>query len=150
MCVRVCECKSFCPGVVKESVQFRFCRIDLSSSASRVTTWRQPRPRGRSQQAGPGSSWRRHGNRAQRHPGPGLFTLPLWPASSVTLKPIHPGEPGPRPCPHRPALLSAPAGSSSPTPSSPSSSSPPPSLRQPLPKRWEGRAGPTKDSDFQF
>lgn len=72
---------------------------DLSSSASRVTTWRQPRPRGRSQQAGPGGSWRRHGNRAQRHPGPGLFTLPLWPASSATLKPIHPGEPGPRPCP---------------------------------------------------
>lgn len=40
---------------------------------------------------------------AQRLAGPGLFAGPFWQASSATLKPIHPGEPGPRPCP-RPAV----------------------------------------------
>lgn len=41
------------------------------------------------------SSWKL---RAVPH-GPGLFTLPFWQASSATLKPIHPGMPGPHPCP---------------------------------------------------
>lgn len=100
---------------------------------------------------GPGSSWCCHGNREQRHTGPGLFTLPFWQASSAILKPIHPG-PGPRPCPPPPSVPSA------------SSSSPPlapllfllafparrPPLLLPLPKRWKGKAGPRKDSDFQF
>lgn len=90
------------------------------------------------------SSWKL---RAVPH-GPGLFTLPFWQASSATLKPIHPGMPGPHPCPpHRP--LSSLASSSS-LPLPPLLFLQPPSLLPPLPKRWEGKAGPRKDSDFQF
>lgn len=98
---------------------------------SRATMWWQTSPRRRSQRAqGPGSSWCRHGNREQRHTGPGLFTLPFWQASSATLKPIHcppPPAPGLAPAPHRPL---------SPQPALPLHSLPPPlppSLPQPPP-----------------
>ena len=70
---------------------------------------RDPRPSGGGQEPGPGRRWCCHGNCAAAAP-PGS-----WPFPSAFLagflshpKPIHPSEPGPRPClppPARPSVV---------------------------------------------